>query len=129
MAEIKSAVSGKVTLQKVVGILTFEELLQALKQFYAGNPTQDVVWDLSTASLKQLQFTDLQCIAEFVMQYADKRTGGKTAIVAPDDLGFGMGRTVDSLAECKDAPIATHTFRQLADALKWIGVDSLPSLD
>ena len=114
MSEIKSAVSGRVTLQKVHGILTFEELLNALQQFYAGTPTSDVVWDFSAASLEQLRFADIE------------RTGGKTAIVAPDDLGFGIGRVIGSLAESKDSPIATHTFRQLTDAFKWIGVDALP---
>lgn len=127
MSEIESAVSGRVTLQKVLGTLTFEELLNALQQFYAGTPTPDVVWDLSAASLEQLRFPDLERLAEFVMQYASKRTGGKTAIVAPDDLGFGIGRVIGSLAESKDSPIATHTFRQLTDAFKWIGVDALPS--
>jgi len=129
MAEIKTVISGDVTMWKVIGILTYDELVNVLREFYAGNPTKHVVWDLSAASLAQIKFEDLEHVAEFVMQYLSSRAGGKTAIVAPDDLGFGLGRIVDSLAESKDAPIATHTFRNISDAAKWIGVEALPVID
>ena len=129
MAEIKTVVSGDVTMRKVIGTLTYDDLLEALREFYAGNPTKHVVWDLSAAEMGKINFEDLEHIAEFVMRYLSMRAGGKTAIVAPDDLGYGLGRIVDSLAESKDAPIATHTFRNIDEAAKWIGVEALPVID
>lgn len=126
MAEIKTAVSGELTMQKVVGTLTLNELLDSIREFYAGKPTKHVVWDLTEALLGQLKFEDLEYLAAFAMQFSPRRTGGKTAIVAPDDLGYGLGRIVDSLAASRNTPVATYTFRQAGEAAKWFGVDSLP---
>ena len=82
---------------------------------------------MSAASLEQLNFEDLDRLGDFVMRYAHLRAGGKTAIVAARDLEYGVGRTIDSLAESKNSPITTHTFRSLSEAGEWIGEDELSS--
>ena len=125
MAEVKTVIYGDVTIRKIFGVLTFDEIMKILKKSYTRNPTKHSVWDLLEASLKQLKFEDFERLGDFVMQYASLRAGGKTAIVASNDLEYGFGRIIDSLAESKNAPIATRTFRNLSEAAKWIGVDDL----
>lgn len=129
MAEIKTAISGELTMQKIIGTLTLNELLDSISEFYAGKPTQNIVWDLTDASLRRLKFEDLERLAAFAIQFSPLRAGGKTAIVAPGDLGYGLGRIVDSLAESRNTPVATYTFRQAGDAAKWLGVEVLPVID
>jgi len=123
MIEVKTVVSGDATIRKIIGHPTFDEILRILKDFYSGTPTRHVIWDLSAASLEKLKIDDLDRLGDFVMKYAHLREGGKTAFIASRDLEYGLGRTIDSLAESKNSPITTHTFRSFREAAEWIGVD------
>jgi len=123
MIEVKTVVSGNVTIRKIIGHPTFDEILQILKEFYTGTPTRHVIWDLSSASLAKLRIDDLDNLGEFVMKYAHLRKGGKSAFVASRGLEYGLCRTIDSLAEGKNSPITTHTFRSFREAAEWIGVE------
>ena len=91
--------------------------------------TKNVVWDLSIGRVEQLTSDDLRSIAELVRTHAHARVGGKTAIVAPHDLEYGMCRMLSTFAELIDIPFDTRTFRTLSEAAKWIGVDKLLSID
>lgn len=129
MAEIKRVVSGNVTVWKVIGHPKIEELVGKLREFYNGNLPRKVVWDLSEASLGQLKFDDFERLAEFMLKYAHTRAGGKAAIISPNDLEYGFGRTVDLLATQQKAPFETYTFRQPAEAAKWLGGKELPTVN
>ncbi len=129
MAEIKTVISGEVTMRKIVGVVTADELLNAVLDAYAGHITKDVVWDLSTGSVGQLTSDDLRAIADLVRTHAYTRVGGKTAIVAPADLEYGISRMLSTFGELIDLPLDTQVFRTLSEAAKWIGVDKLPTID
>ena len=77
MSEAKSVTFGNVTLRKVIGTPTGDELLEALNDYYMGQPTKYVVWDFTDASAKLLLSEDLQRIAKFVLANAQNRLGGK----------------------------------------------------
>lgn len=129
MAEIKTVVSGDLTIRKITGAITAAELLKAVRQFYAGHITKNVMWDISESSLGQLTSEHIRSIAELVHMYAEARIGGKTAIVAPADLEYGISRMLSILAELIDIPFDTQTFRTLSEATEWMGVDKLPTFD
>lgn len=129
MGEIKKVVSGDVTVMKAFGTIIFKELMSVLQEFYTHNPTKFVVWDLTEASAAQIRSTDIDQIINFVSQYSRLRIGGKTAIVAPRDLEFGIGRMIDISAEIKEFQFKIEVFRKHLDAANWFGMDELPVID
>jgi hypothetical protein len=129
MGEIKTVISGEVTLRKIIGDVTIDEMLNALREYYAGQVTRNWVWDLSNGSVRSLTSNDMKLIAELVLQHAHSRAGGKTAIVAPNDLDYGISRMLNIYAELGNILFQTQTFRTLSEAAKWIGVDDLPDID
>ena len=46
------------------------------------------------------------------------RIGFKTAIVAPEDLNFGISRMYEMMSD--DSPESVSVFREWADALAWV---------
>jgi hypothetical protein len=129
MAEIKTIVSEDVTMQKVIGIPTGYEFMTFLKEFYAGHPTKFVVWDLSACSLAHVTANDLRQIVSFVRSYEHTRLGGKTAIVAPYALEYGISRMLHAFAEIQHIPSELQIFRNFTDAAQWLEMVELPIID
>jgi hypothetical protein len=69
--------------------------------------------DVSSAGVRQL--------AEFWSDRADTIAGGRLAIIAPSDVGYGMSRMYQILRS--DGPDSIQVFRDLVEALRWVGVD------
>lgn len=129
MAEIKTFISGELTLKKIIGEVTADELMNALRQFYTGRITKNVVWDLTNGSAGQLMPINIEHIAELVLRHAHVRIGGKAAIVAPNDLNYGICRMFNTYAELGNIPFETRIFRTLSEAGLWMGVDVLSAID
>jgi len=130
MAEIATVVSGDVTVKKVIGALTVDEWLREMDNFYLGrHVTKNVILDLSRGSLKHVTYDNLRIITDHVRTYAHTRTGGKTAIVAPTDVDYGISRMFNALTEIEDIAFYTQTFRNFSEAAKWVGSEKLPSIE
>lgn len=129
MCEIKKVVSGDLTLITIFGDIDFQTLMEVMQEFYTENPTKNAIWDLSSASAEQIGSTEIEYIANFVSGYAQTRIGGRTALVAQEDLEFGVCRMIDTIAEIRGIPFEVASFRNLSAAIKWIGTDELPVVD
>ncbi len=129
MATIKTAVKGNVTVKKIIGVVTAEEMLNVARDFYAGRITKNLVVDRSEGSAVELQASDFELLAKFLTENAKARIGGKTAIVAPGDLGYGISRMAEIIAELAQTPVEIRAFRTLSEAAVWIGEGDLPIID
>ncbi len=129
MGEITIAVSDDVTMIRAVGVVTAEEVLNALRRLYADSTTKNEVWHLPTGSLTRLTSGDLRDVAQAALGYTDGRTGGKTAFVAPADLEFGTCRMLCAFIELLNIPVEVQAFRTLSEAARWMEVAGLPSTD
>jgi len=103
------------------GKITFAEAMNVLESFYR-NPTKNVLMDFSSRSDIPLLLTGEE-IAELFRHLATKRQNrpdGKTAIVAPDDLRFGMSRMAEAFAEMEKLPWKWEAFRSMDEAINWL---------
>jgi hypothetical protein len=105
------------------GRLRRERLVERLKDFYVHHPTRRLLWDLTDASLADLTREDAKAILATAMAHCDSRRAGRTAIVAPGDLEFGMCRMYGIFAELRDHPVAHGVFRGEAEARAWLLAD------
>jgi hypothetical protein len=128
MAEIKTIVSEDVTMQKVIGIPTGDELMTGLKEYYAGYPTKFVVWDLSACSLAQVTADDLIQIVRFVRSYEHTRLGAN-GNNCTKHLEYGISRMLHAYAEIHHYPFELQIFRNFTDAAQWLEMVELPIID
>lgn len=87
--------------------------------FRAGMNT---LWDLSLASVGHLTTEEVRQMASGIAERMGGRgTGFKSAIVVPEDLGYGMMRMFGAFAD--DLPIRRKIFRSYSEAWAWL-IDS-----
>lgn len=125
MGELKKITSGEMTVVKAIGTIIPGELLSALEEFYTYNPTKFIIWDLTEASAIQLKSKYIEQIVKLVSRYKSSRPGGKTAIVAPGDLEFGVSRMLNihgrCLHFCRQKPCLQLTWRSIGERRKETG--------
>lgn len=105
------------------GRVTAQEIAQVVEIFYQGKPTRLVLWDFREADLRDVVGDDVRWLASRVKHMAHSRVGGKTAIVASDDIAFAWGRMYALTAEVSHQQVPVRTFRDLDEAEKWLFSD------
>ena len=110
----------QLTIHVLYGRILIQELSDAVKELYNSGPTLNHLWDLTEADLSQIRGDDLRKLATFVKRYAPARVGGRTALVAINDLGFGLSRMYEVFAEISDQQVEIKVFRSRKEAEKWI---------
>jgi hypothetical protein len=116
--------SRGLTIFTVKGELTFDVQMNALKAFYSGEPTANVLWDFRLMEGNRLSSDELGKIFAFIRANQAKRPNGKTALVAATDLDYGLSRVSETLSHVQHLPWDMRAFRSMDDALKWIDSDS-----
>ena len=108
------------TIYTVTGKITGSEVQDVIREFYEGNTTPNVLWDLTQCDVSGITSSDVQRIASFQRKQADSRLGGKTAIAASEEVAFGLARMYELLTELRELPFATRTFRTPEEAKEWL---------
>ena len=122
MAHVETTLdpARELTVLALSGTVAAEDVVGALREFYAGPCTRLALWDFSGADLRDSRMEDLAAVLAAAKDLAPRRAGGKTALVVPTDLGFGLARMYESMAELKDHPVGHGVFRTVADAQTWL---------
>ena len=100
------------------GELVFSEIISHLKRFYQGNdspPTKKILWDIRNASISALTIDQIYHIASkfnFVME------GGKTAVVAPQDINYDIVKIFEDEAAHMHRDFIV--FREMGEATAWL---------
>ena len=122
---IKSSVdhAKQLTIFKVVGKPSFENIKELIKPFYEKHPTRNLLWDLRNDRLESWSSENLEAIADYVRQHGDVRAGGKTAFVVSNELGYGLFRMLESFGDIRMVPIDRKVFRSMDEADHWFEED------
>ena len=102
------------------GKVTVDEIVDAIEDYYRGGITTNLIWDYTSADLTVITSDQLQHISSVAQSYAHLRKDGKTAIVMPDELGFGIGRMYEIFNEMNEVPIQYHIFKHIDEAMHWL---------
>lgn len=103
------------------GIVTLEEIREKIQAFYQSTPTQNVIWDFTEADMSGTKTVEIDILAKSVQKMAHSREKGKTAIVTPQDLTYGLARMYQTFAEIIKGTISSiQVFRTLQEAKTWI---------
>lgn len=123
MSGISTTVDGELglTIHTVSGGIAAREIVEAIRGFYAGEPTMLVLWDVSEAVVTGDPHDAFASIALRARAFAESREGGKTAIVSSSDSRYSLAETLEMYLGAEDFPYETRVFRNAADAREWLG--------
>ena len=111
------------TIHAVIGPVSEEEMYDAIENFYNREPTMFLLWDMSQAEVADVASSVLEAFVQRSTTLGVKRKGGRTAVFAPYDVQFGLGRMSEAFAELKSAPFKFRVFRSRQHALEWLFSD------
>jgi hypothetical protein len=109
---------------RVLNILGPDADMSDIEQFVRENIDAwvglPVVWNVDAFDFRGISGSDLQGFARSLVDIAQKRQGDKTAIVAGQDLPFGMMQVFTTYAETAQLPIQFRVFRSMSAASRWL---------
>lgn len=108
------------TILSVNGVLTCDEVLHALDDFYEHDVTPYLMWDFTEADVSGITQNDMERIISAVKSNTPLRKNGRTAFVAHHDLSFGLSRMYQMLSEVSEHPIPPIVFRDRDSAIAWL---------
>ena len=122
---IKTQIDPTINLTTVIctGEISSEEIILAMIRYYQGIeglPTKMVIWDLSRASAEKISVNELEDIAELRLDNDNQMVSGKTAVVAPTDINFGLSRMI--LSKTVGSRRNLNVFRTLDEAKEWLDI-------
>jgi hypothetical protein len=122
MAQVKKKIikNKNLTIFKVTGKFTSDEIIRTFDEFYNSKYTLNILWDLSESDFSELDINHLRRIISAAKEYAHLRVGGRTALYTTLPLGFGLARMYESLSEANQVPILNRVFRDIHEAMAWL---------
>ncbi|MEJ2543866.1 MAG: hypothetical protein P8Y99_07340 [Calditrichaceae bacterium] len=96
------------------------DIYEVINKFYNGVPTKNVIWDFSNANVSEIKPSEIQILAEQVKGMAHSRQGGKTSIIAPLDITFGLSRMYQIFSDISHPIDNISVFKTLPEAMEWI---------
>ena len=109
-----------ITKHVVKGSVSEEEMYSALEDFYAHEPTLYLLWDMSQAELEHVTPDILKKFCKRAVELGKRRQNGRTAVITPGDLQYGLGRMSEVFFGLDSAPFNFKAFRSQKDALTWL---------
>ncbi|MBW2277217.1 MAG: hypothetical protein JRF63_06975, partial [Deltaproteobacteria bacterium] len=82
--------SRELTIHVCSGKISEQDLRSVIKRLYDGSPTLHNLWDLSAADISGWTADEIRQLALAAKSYAPDRVAGKTALVTPRDVDFGL---------------------------------------
>ena len=110
----------------VNGPLNYDEVHAVIKRFYENKyppPTKNILWDLRNASVNEIRYEEARELAFFASIIDHRKLIGRTAIVASDDVVFGVSRMFGAFID--NTALVFEIFRDFDKAYKWITEDEI----
>jgi len=115
-------VTDGVYVNTALATYTFTDIIEYVRENIQLWEKSPLIWDLTKFPLsKQAEPSDIirQQLSQS-MDLAERRSGNRTAFVAPQDYDYGMFRMYCVFTEFLDYPVEMATFRTFEDAKAWI---------
>ena len=110
---------------EVVGELTGSALFDAGVALYAMDPVPRYsLWDLTRAHVSDFSLERIRAVQPGLIRSVKGREGGKTAVIAPSDVSFGVMRQYLATAATERLPFQQQVFRTREEAVSWLGLEA-----
>lgn len=120
--ETTSHRSKNLTIFTARGTLTANDFRESTVNYYAGEVTPLILWDLTHAEVSAITTDEIRDLALLAKQVSTRREGGKTAFVFGRPFDFGLGRMFESYTEIENMPFTFRPFLTTVEARAWLGI-------
>lgn len=106
---------------KIYGCIYESDIRQAFNSVISNSEYKKGMcrlWDLSEADLSTIDNASLESLAKISTDYSPEFDKTKVAVVAPQDLEFGMMRVYERISERQDYLFSP--FRTMEEAENWL---------
>jgi hypothetical protein len=121
MARISVRHEPHIFIIAVVGDLSFEEIIETKRQYYAAELPCNVLWDFTLGSLDSITLEQIRKVALVAKSVVRRRDGGRTAYVGGQEVVFCVACMYAALAALAEIPVEYSVFKTTAEALAWFG--------
>jgi hypothetical protein len=111
------------TTHVITGYADEKEMHAVLEEDYSSEPTLRVLWDMSQAQVGHVTAEILRNFVKAAAQKGVPGKGGRSAVIAPQDLQFGLARMSEFFTELEEAPFKFSAFRTREEALQWLNAE------
>lgn len=118
---------GELTTLKIVGSVAMPDLLAFFGSYFAGTPTRYMAVDVSVAPVTHFSAAEAEGLNTQLASMPNSQGCERAAVIAPDDLHYGMSRMFATFAESKGLAGEVGIFRRHEDAEAWLGL-AIPRL-
>lgn len=108
------------TIFTVVGDATFDEIWDQTRIFLSGNPSRLTLCDFTPGTMRAISNQEIKKIAVQGASISDRIEGGRAAILAPNDIDYGMSRVFKIFSQLSTFPLEIEVFRDINSARKWL---------
>ena len=105
---------------EVRGIVTGKGIADSLHEELSREPVNNIIWDLSHASLSSLQPDELASIAACAKQFEPHRPNPRTAIIVSTNVDAVLMRLYEAVAEKVDLQTRFRIVETRAEAMHWL---------
>ena len=116
---ITTIIDADVVINSVGDSEAFEDILEYLAQNLGTWGNRQVLWDVTSFNFQSVGPQSIRSLISDGISLSEKRSGLKTAILVDSDLGYGMMRMLQILAE-ERFKTSLGLFRSKDQALEWL---------
>ena len=98
---------------------TLDDIIDYVSQHIESWVDCNIIWDATLLDWESISSQSIRALAQNVILLSNKRLGSKTAIFVDSDVGFGMMRMLQMLADEKNK-ITFRVFKTKNQALSWL---------
>jgi hypothetical protein len=105
----------------ITGELSLEDVMQAMVKLFTNpdfRPDMAILVDISQGSAETLSQEDIDEFVNLTRAMGEKRGTGRSAILAAQDLDYGIGRIIQALLD--DTTRDLRVFRDRDVCLQWL---------
>lgn len=106
------------------GSITVQDVCDSIDSYYSGPIMSLILWDATRLDLAPWQKDDILSAVRKVKAYSHLRVGGRSALVFPRDLNFGLAKMFQAYSEVDNLQIEVEVFRNIEEAIEWLGRSS-----
>ncbi len=120
MVSIEVDAGRDLTTLIVEGVVTADQLIGIIQDYYKKPATRYVLWNFKGADLSAMSRDDLNRVFLVANVNVQKRSGGRTALIYPEHLGESLGRFYEIYVESQNYPVPHKTFMDRDEAFVWL---------
>lgn len=111
---------GAIIINRINPTTTIDDIKQHIITHVNDWAESPVIWDLASLPVDSVSNDELRTFATDLAKKSTAMPGKKTAIVASDDLQFGLMRVFETFSNIDNFHIEFNIFRDIPSAKEWL---------